>query len=125
MCACTDCLQGDDTQQERKHLVYIQMHESALLHEVACLCSGKYPALPESLSADARDLLHRILVVDPEDRITIEEISSHAWYLPPAGVSCTNVRFNATFCLACTAHFGVPVHLCWDVDCQLGKAAPE
>lgn len=59
-------------------------------------CSGQYPALPESLSPDVRDLVGRMLVVDPEARINIDEITTHGWYMPPAGGgigSCIKVRF--------------------------------
>ena len=34
---------------------------------------------PEFLSTDARDLLSRILVVDPSQRLTFSEIASHCW----------------------------------------------
>lgn len=45
------------------------------------VCSGKYPPLPERLSPAVRDLLGRMLVVDVERRILLEEIVSHEWYL--------------------------------------------
>ena len=45
------------------------------------VCSGRYPPLPERLSPAVRDLLGRMLVVDVERRILLEEIVSHEWYL--------------------------------------------
>jgi 5'-AMP-activated protein kinase, catalytic alpha subunit len=42
--------------------------------------------LPSHLSALARDLIPRMLIVDPMKRITIHEIREHQWFqicLPP------------------------------------------
>ncbi|XP_023915745.1 serine/threonine-protein kinase SRK2A isoform X2 [Quercus suber] len=36
--------------------------------------------LPDSLSPDSKDLLARMLVVDPRKRIAIEEIMKHRWF---------------------------------------------
>ena len=39
------------------------------------------------ISEDCRDMLHRIFVLDPQERITTKEIRNHPWYLkrlPPA-----------------------------------------
>ena len=36
---------------------------------------------PDFLSEDAKDLINKILVVDPEERITIKEIKKHKFYL--------------------------------------------
>ena len=41
--------------------------------------SGLY-FLPSSLSEDTQDLIKRMLVVDPEKRITMEEIKAHKWF---------------------------------------------
>uniref|UniRef100_A0A7N2L2F7 ATP phosphoribosyltransferase n=1 Tax=Quercus lobata TaxID=97700 RepID=A0A7N2L2F7_QUELO len=37
-------------------------------------------SLPDSLSPDSKDLLARMLVVDPRKRIAIEEIMKHRWF---------------------------------------------
>jgi len=36
--------------------------------------------LPSHLSAGARDMISRMLIVDPMKRITIPEIRQHAWF---------------------------------------------
>lgn len=41
--------------------------------------SGLY-FMPSSLSEDSQDLIRRMLVVDPEKRITMEEIKNHKWF---------------------------------------------
>jgi len=41
---------------------------------------GKY-SVPGSVPAGAKDLIERMLVVDPEKRITIAEIRQHGWFL--------------------------------------------
>ena len=41
--------------------------------------SGLY-FMPSSLSEDTQDLIRRMLVVDPEKRITMEEIKNHKWF---------------------------------------------
>ncbi|XP_074564300.1 serine/threonine protein kinase OSK1-like [Curcuma longa] len=43
------------------------------------ILSATFP-LPDHLSALARDLILKILVVDPMDRITIGQIREHAWF---------------------------------------------
>eukprot|EP00892_Ulva_mutabilis_P000343 jgi/Ulvmu1/10309/UM060_0111.1 len=45
------------------------------------ICSGKYPPLAARLSEGVRDLLGRMLVVDPARRMLLEEIVAHEWYL--------------------------------------------
>lgn len=42
---------------------------------------GGVYTIPSYVSKDARDLISRMLVVDPLKRITINEIRSHAWFL--------------------------------------------
>lgn len=36
--------------------------------------------MPNFISAEAKDLIKRILTTDPEKRITIEEIKTHPWF---------------------------------------------
>jgi len=36
--------------------------------------------MPSSLSEDSQDLIRRMLVVEPEKRITMEEIKNHKWF---------------------------------------------
>lgn len=43
-------------------------------------------SLPSILSESAKDLIFRMLQVDPLDRITISEIKNHAWF-------CCNLKF--------------------------------
>lgn len=52
-----------------------------------------------ALSAEARDLLDKIFVVDPTKRITIHEIMEHPWsalnlYLSPSTCFCTLHSFS-------------------------------
>jgi serine/threonine protein kinase len=42
--------------------------------------AGAYTPLPETLSPAFRDLIARLLVVDPANRITVAEASAHAWF---------------------------------------------
>ena len=53
-----------------------------LPHDLQELCqkimAGSYNA-PDWLSPGARDLLARMLTVDPERRITLAEVAGHAW----------------------------------------------
>lgn len=52
----------------------------------------KIPKQPH-VSEECRDLLHRILVVDPEQRATLPEILSHPWLRKAAAVShCATLR---------------------------------
>eukprot|EP00043_Microstomoeca_roanoka_P005124 m.53730 g.53730 ORF g.53730 m.53730 type:complete len:497 (-) comp12819_c1_seq1:195-1685(-) len=49
------------------------------------ILSGEYRR-PEHISPEARDLLEKMLVVDPLHRITVDQIKEHAWFikdLPP------------------------------------------
>jgi hypothetical protein len=54
--------------------------------------AGKYHPLPKSLNPQVMDLLGRMLTVNPQQRITLEEIQAHPWLqqrearvgLPPA-----------------------------------------
>ena len=41
--------------------------------------SGDYQ-IPSHVSDEARDLLHRVLNTDPDQRYTIEEIRRHRWF---------------------------------------------
>ena len=40
---------------------------------------GAHAAIPEYVSASAKDLIALMLVVDPNSRITISEVGRHAW----------------------------------------------
>lgn len=52
----------------------------------AKICAGAY-TIPSFLSAGARDLIRKMLCVDPLKRLTIEQVASHPWVhhlsLPP------------------------------------------
>ncbi len=37
-------------------------------------------SIPRFVSAEARDLMKKILNTDPETRVTIQDIRNHAWY---------------------------------------------
>ncbi len=43
------------------------------------ICIGKF-TIPDHVSSDCRDLLKRILVTDPNRRITIKQIKNHPWF---------------------------------------------
>ena len=43
------------------------------------ILSAEY-TLPKFLSSDAKDIIQKIFVTDPEKRITIEELRLHRWY---------------------------------------------
>ena len=43
------------------------------------ICIGKF-TIPDHVSNDCRDLLKRILVTDPNRRITIKQIKNHPWF---------------------------------------------
>lgn len=45
----------------------------------ALLCRGIYDQLPSSVSPEARDLVRRMLTVDPTARAAMEDIQRHAW----------------------------------------------
>ena len=61
-----------------EYLSYVYINIPALL-PFSCQQSGIY-TLPAHLSLEAKDLISRILVVDPITRITIPEISQHPWF---------------------------------------------
>lgn len=42
------------------------------------ICTGTYP-LPENLSEDCRDLISHLLVVNPDERLTIDQIQHHSF----------------------------------------------
>ena len=53
------------------------MHE---LHEIIVNGRFDYPSsLKSSLSLEVRDLINRMLVVNPKERISISEILKHPW----------------------------------------------
>ncbi|KAF7720839.1 hypothetical protein EC973_005982 [Apophysomyces ossiformis] len=47
---------------------------------------GKYHRLPEHLPSTAKDLIRRMLTVDPSQRITMKEVLSHPWLV------CQNIE---------------------------------
>ncbi|KAI8647470.1 kinase-like domain-containing protein [Parasitella parasitica] len=58
------------------HLPFDDEHMGRLLAKIK---TGKYRTLPEYLSSDAKDLIKRMLVVDPAKRMTMAEILNHPW----------------------------------------------
>lgn len=50
------------------HLPFDDEHMGRLLAKIK---TGRYRALPDYLSSDARDLIKRMLVVDPAKRMTV------------------------------------------------------
>lgn len=40
---------------------------------------GVYPPLPPRVSAEARDMVRRLLAVDPAQRMTWDEVDRHPW----------------------------------------------
>ncbi|KAI8075467.1 kinase-like domain-containing protein [Gilbertella persicaria] len=58
------------------HLPFDDEHMGRLLAKIK---TGRYRSLPDYLSADARDLIKRMLVVDPTKRMTMAEILDHPW----------------------------------------------
>ena len=47
-------------------------------HQVVTVARASY-TMPSFFSDEARDLIGRILVLDPKDRITLQEIDNHPW----------------------------------------------
>lgn len=43
------------------------------------ILKGKY-SIPSHVSSDGRDLLEKILTVDPEKRVGFEEVKAHRWF---------------------------------------------
>lgn len=58
------------------HLPFDDEHMGRLLAKIK---TGKYRALPDSLSVDLKDLIQRMLLVDPHQRMTMPEILAHPW----------------------------------------------
>ncbi|KAG2202309.1 hypothetical protein INT47_010757 [Mucor saturninus] len=58
------------------HLPFDDEHMGRLLAKIK---TGRYRPLPDYLSPDARDLIKRMLVVDPLKRMTMAEILQHPW----------------------------------------------
>lgn len=55
------------------------MHE---LHELIVNGKFEFPSsLQNSLSSESRDLVNRMLIVNPKDRISISEILKHPWMI--------------------------------------------
>lgn len=59
-----------------------------MLYKYIIKCCGGEEGLklqyPEWVSADAKDLCNKILVVDPHERYNIREILAHRWMVPVA-----------------------------------------
>ena len=55
---------------------HLPFNDNNIRHLLMKVQSGKYQ-MPPNLSPEARDLIERILVVNPEERITISEILAH------------------------------------------------
>lgn len=51
------------------HLPFDDEHMGRLLAKIK---TGKYRALPDSLSVDLKDLIQRMLLVDPHQRMTVK-----------------------------------------------------
>jgi serine/threonine protein kinase len=62
-------------------LVYIKYWCGRLLLDCLLLVQGGIYTLPSHLSPGARDLIPRMLLVDPMKRVTIPEIRQHTWFL--------------------------------------------
>jgi len=45
----------------------------------AAILAGKYPGAPEGSSPELADLLSKMLVVDPAQRISMQDVASHPW----------------------------------------------
>jgi serine/threonine protein kinase len=52
------------------HLPFDDEHMGRLLAKIK---TGRYRALPDSLSLDAKDLIKRMLVVNPSKRMTVRK----------------------------------------------------
>jgi serine/threonine-protein kinase SRK2 len=50
------------------------------------------------ISDECKDLLSKILVVDPEKRLTVQQVQQHPWWVAPLLLSC-----SCTF----TGHFRI------------------
>lgn len=51
------------------------------LHALILEGEFDFPEEPK-LSAEVRDLIRKVLVLDPDDRLSLEEVRQHAWFLP-------------------------------------------
>ncbi|KAG0787214.1 hypothetical protein G6F22_007389 [Rhizopus arrhizus] len=58
------------------HLPFDDEHMARLLAKIK---TGRYRNLPDYLSLDVKDLIRRMLVVDPQRRMTMPEILAHPW----------------------------------------------
>ncbi|PHZ16459.1 Pkinase-domain-containing protein [Rhizopus microsporus ATCC 52813] len=58
------------------HLPFDDEHMGRLLTKIK---TGRYRSLPDYLSVDIKDLIKRMLVVDPHHRMTMPEIMAHPW----------------------------------------------
>ncbi|CAO3610669.1 unnamed protein product [Cunninghamella echinulata] len=58
------------------HLPFDDDNMHILLNKVK---EGKYD-MPKNLPSDAKDLIEKILVIDPRKRLTMEQVQSHPWF---------------------------------------------
>jgi 5'-AMP-activated protein kinase catalytic alpha subunit len=58
------------------HLPFCDVDTHTLFKKILA-CTYK---IPTHVSPDAQDLIQRLLVLDPEKRISIEEIREHKWF---------------------------------------------
>ncbi|KAL0075285.1 kinase-like domain-containing protein [Phycomyces blakesleeanus] len=63
------------------HLPFDDPNMGRLLSKIK---TGRYRRLPKYLSDEARDLLQRLLVVDPKERMTAKDVLQHSWLQPIA-----------------------------------------
>ena len=60
--------------------VPFKAHNMADLHKIIVNGSFKFPsAVDDLLSPEVKDLVRKMLVLKPEDRISIPEILAHQW----------------------------------------------
>lgn len=60
-----------------------------ITHLLAKVRAGKF-SMPQQLEPAAKDLIWRMLTVDPEQRITMPEIMRHEWFTNSGHLSATN-----------------------------------
>lgn len=76
------------------------------------ICAGRF-TVPKTVSREARDLIQKMLVVDPKDRITLRDVQSHPWLQYPG--CCQSPREDSpinTFALAEAQRLGFsPKHV--------------
>ncbi|KAI8878469.1 Pkinase-domain-containing protein, partial [Backusella circina FSU 941] len=71
------------------HLPFDDEHMGRLLAKIK---TGRYRPLPDTLSLDAKDLIKRMLVVNPAKRMTMAEMLDHPWLTNKSFLG-TDLRF--------------------------------